>query len=269
MLGATPDVSTEGAAIRPRRSVLPPGGIDLWFMIPPPTIPIAELLRYLSSAEVDRAGGFAGQGLQRSYCAAHAALRLILAGYADIAPAAIAFVQGPFGKPDAALQELSFNMSHSGEAVLVGVARRPLGVDVEDVRRAENLKAIAGLYLDRGERAAVARLPAARRPAELLRRWTRKEACAKALGLGLQLDLRCLGPWRGGYACDGHGSFVVCSLQPAPGFIAAVAVRGSEPGELALTTLRQARLHHDHGLELAADPPVPLASSVFALDGRE
>lgn len=261
------NVSMEGGAIRPQRSFLPPGGIDLWFMILPLNIPIAELMRCLSPIEVRRAGTFAGRDLQCSYCAAHAALRLILASYADIAPAAITFVQGPFGKPGVALPELRFNMSHSGGAVLVGVAHRPLGVDVEDVRRTASLEAVADLFLERGERAAIAQQPVARRQAELLRRWTGKEACAKALGLGLQFDLRCLAPWRGGYACDGHGSFVVCSLRPASGFIAAIAVRGSEPEELALTTLRQARLHHDHGLELAADPPVPLASSIFALDG--
>lgn len=259
--------SAESDVVRPPAVGFATGGIDLWFMIAPPDIPIAGLVRYLSPAEVSRAGAFAGSDLQRNYCAAHAALRLILAHYAGIAPAAIAFSQGPFGKPGAALQNLSFNMSHCGDAVLVGVARRPLGVDAEDVRRAENLETVADLFLDRGEREAIARLPVAQRPGELLRRWTRKEACAKALGLGLQLDLTCLHPRDGGYACDGHGSFIVRSLQPAPGFIAAIAVHGSEFADLAPATLRRARLNHEHGLALMADPPVPLDSLAAGFAG--
>lgn len=88
----------------------------------------------------------------------------------------------------------------------------------ESIAEAGELHDVADMYLRAGERAAVARLPAPAGAAELLRQWMRKEACAKALGLGLHLDLRSLHRRPGGYADDGHDSLAVCSLEPAPRF---------------------------------------------------
>lgn len=242
------------------------GGIDLWFVPLSRDLPVAECVRLLSPAEITRAHSFVNEGLHRSYCVSHACLRLILARYTTIAPGSHLFSQGLFGKPGLVFAGLEFNMSHSGDAILVGVAQRPVGVDVEHLDRARDLDDAAAVYLDPGEYAAVSRLPVEQRRCELLRQWTCREACAKALGLGLHLDLRTLHSRPGGYRSEEYGGFAVLPLQPARGFVAALAVQGIEPSP---ATFRFARVRYDEVLSLIADLPIPLGWSARVTKDRE
>src|SRR4029077_6541511 len=88
---------------------------------------------------------------------------------------------------------LSFNVSHSGPlalvAVLEGDAR--VGVDVEFVRPRPRLGALAKRVLDVDEHAAWLLLPAeGARARAFLERGSAKEACLKALGVGITTSLR-------------------------------------------------------------------------------
>lgn len=67
---------------------------------------------------------------------AHGALRHLLAPLLGCAPAAVPIRTLPQGKPvlDMAQPDLHFSLSHSGERVLLGIADRPLGVDIEALR---------------------------------------------------------------------------------------------------------------------------------------
>ena len=62
---------------------------------PPP----AALLATLSSAERDRAARFVFERDRRRYAAAHATLRSLLASHLEVAPGALEFETGEFGKP--------------------------------------------------------------------------------------------------------------------------------------------------------------------------
>jgi len=80
---------------------------------------------------------------------------------------------------------LDFNLSHTGGLVacVIGLGVR-VGVDVERVDRRVNAGAVAAAHFAPGEQAIC------RDDHGFLRLWTLKEAVAKAVGLGLALDLR-------------------------------------------------------------------------------
>jgi 4'-phosphopantetheinyl transferase len=77
----------------------------------------------LSRDERKRATGFYFERQRQYYIRSHAALRLFLGQYLMTAPDAIAIVADIYGRPMLAAHAggLEFNLSHSGDAVLVGV----------------------------------------------------------------------------------------------------------------------------------------------------
>lgn len=118
-----------------------------------------------------------------------ACLRLLLSGYLGAPPGALVFVASAHGKPRLAAPSptppLEFNVSHSGEWVILGFARgMTLGVDVECHRELEFNQLVTAFFSPL-ERAAWAALPRGAQPGAFFAAWTRKEAYLKALGLGL------------------------------------------------------------------------------------
>lgn len=141
----------------------------------------------LSDDEWARARRFAFERDRRRYLAAHAALRQLLSDATDLPGALLEWREGPHGKP--ALQPatgLQFNLSHSGNVALVAIhPRDELGVDVEQLRPLPDAMLLAEAHLTPDEQSALARLTGTAREQAFLCCWTRKEACLKAVGLGL------------------------------------------------------------------------------------
>lgn len=162
-------------------------------------------------AEAQRAARMLTAELQRRFLRSHAALRAILSRYTSTP---LEFAVAEHGKPYLpAIPELWFNLSHSQELALVGVATDvELGVDVEHLRPLPDCLAIAERFFPPEEAAALAEVPADRREGEFFRRWTRIEAMLKALGLGL---------CGAGRALD--GDWTVLPVEVGPGYAAAVA----------------------------------------------
>ncbi|TMJ89380.1 MAG: 4'-phosphopantetheinyl transferase superfamily protein [Alphaproteobacteria bacterium] len=89
--------------------------------------------------------------------------------------------------------DIQFSLSHCRDVALIAFTRGvPVGVDVEHVRPLADWKRIAARYLHPGERMELMALSEDERLTAFFRCWTRKEAVAKALGVGLSLPLnRC------------------------------------------------------------------------------
>jgi len=126
------------------------------------------------------------------YLAARVLLRHALskAVGGSVAPADWKYREGPFGKPmmAAGLPPLEFNVSHSGCCVAVGVSMKaPIGIDLECIDPEQRSRVIYDV-LTEFERDRIQKLPADQQWAKFIRIWTVKEACSKALGLGLSLD---------------------------------------------------------------------------------
>lgn len=182
---------------------------------------------------------------QRS--AARAGLRLLLGSYLGIDPRAVKILQGAFGRPELAPvhdpHDLCFSLSHTAGLAVFAIGRgRAIGIDVEAVDRRAPSPGLIERALNDREAARVLRTDGRERTAAFLRYWTVKEAYAKALGLGLAIDLREVGvdgpsdrprldlP-------DGAGEWQVRRLRTQPGFVGAVVADGG-PWRMRLRALR-------------------------------
>lgn len=156
-------------------------------------MPGAAALATLSADEHARGARFAFEGLRRRHLASHVALRAILAQQTGLAPGALVFGEGPFGKPFLqAPANCVFNMSHSDDVAVIAVAPDApagtgIGIDVEVLRPMRDAVALAERNFTEAEQHELLAAPAEQRDLVFMRGWTRKEACLKAIGSGLSI----------------------------------------------------------------------------------
>ena len=155
---------------------------------------LAQYERLLSAEERERQRRFVRPIDALHYLAAHALVRTALSQYADVAPQDWQFETNKYGRPQVAepagAKDLQFNLSHTTGLVACGIAwRREIGVDVEDLKRAELSLNIADRYFSPQEAAELKTLPVERQPERFFEYWTLKEAYIKARGVGMSLPL--------------------------------------------------------------------------------
>lgn len=149
-----------------------------------------RLKRGLSEPERLRADRFHFDRDRHCFLLGRSAVRALVGAALDVPPDEVPFVEGPHGKPELAPGTgLHFNVSHSGDRVLIGLALEPLGVDIERVRETTDLEGISRRFFSEREVQVLFRLPPEQRPDAFFRCWTRKEAFIKALGDGLSHPL--------------------------------------------------------------------------------
>jgi 4'-phosphopantetheinyl transferase len=152
------------------------------------TPPSAAESACLSEVEWQRAHRFVFERDRHRFIAAHTALRHILGEHLQKAPAALAFAEGPHGKPSVINQEKTchFNLSHSADVAWVGISNElELGVDVEAPRSVSDALALAKRHYTPAEQAVVQASPDQNHAFFIC--WTRKEACLKAIGSGFSV----------------------------------------------------------------------------------
>ena len=188
---------------------------------------LAAYRRSLSADEIVRAGRFVRDEDRDRWVAGRGFLRSVLGQYLAVAPVAVRFRYGRYGKP-ALVGPGSlpgFNLSHSGEWVLCAVApARWVGVDIERVRTDLSVEEMAGV-LSPAERHEIASLKEERRAHAFFEKWTRKEAIAKALGAGVSMPFDRLDVGLG--STGPLGAWWLSRITPGEGFEAAVAVDGT------------------------------------------
>jgi 4'-phosphopantetheinyl transferase len=134
-----------------------------------------------------RAAALYGQGAQRRLASRHA-LRHLLAAVLHRPPESLVITPDDFGKPRLVHADAPhFNLSHSAHECLIGVSQeRPIGVDIEVVHEVVDAGPLTRAHFTDGEQAEWSRADECLRDRTFLACWTRKEACAKALGVGLR-----------------------------------------------------------------------------------
>jgi len=227
----------------PRPPRLRPGEVHLWYgRLDDSATGHADLTASLSPDEAERAATFGDPELRRRYLVGRGILRALLGGYLDRPAGSIRLRYGDAGKPSLRnpISPLRFNLSHSGEHLLVGMAEGvELGVDIEEVRKVSRREAIARRVLTAEERATIARFGSRDRNLAFLIFWSGKEALAKACGQGIGA---LLGGMTGGVsanpldlssalrAIEQAGETYRCgALAPVPGCVGAVAICTEEP----------------------------------------
>lgn len=157
-----------------------------------PAVPaswIAQLLPFAGEDRRRRAERFNFQADALRCLAAEALLRHALYEVHGLELAAAPLSAGRHGKPR--LQGhpgIHFSISHSGSWVVCAIDSRPVGIDVEDVRR--RTATAARSIMGEEELQHYCSLGPAQRNDYFYRLWTLKESTLKALGIGLRVDPR-------------------------------------------------------------------------------
>jgi 4'-phosphopantetheinyl transferase len=199
---------------------------------------VTLLAQRLTPEERTRAARIALPVQRRRFTVARGRLREILGEYTGLPPERVPFRYGPWGKP--ALAEpftLHFSVSHTEEIAVFAVHRTAaLGVDVERVRPIPNCEGIAKRFFTDREHRSLRSVPDDQKSLAFFRCWTRKEACAKAIGGSLIPMLKRIEfavdtdtPTRP-VLVDGDpaaaGRWYVASIAPAKGYLGALASEG-------------------------------------------
>jgi 4'-phosphopantetheinyl transferase len=210
--------------------------VDLW-CVELPALQAAAPPDVLSDEEARRAARLRVPKVRLRYCAAHVALRTILADYVHVRPADVVIRTAEAGKPR--LDERRhpggpcFSLSHAGDLALVAVARCAVGVDIEHEREDLAPDGIVARYFSESEAQDYFALPPALRRPAFLAAWTLKEAYLKATGEGLRRPLNSFSvtiapdaPPRLAFPPDAPADerrWQLVRLSPAPGYCGALA----------------------------------------------
>lgn len=115
-------------------------------------------------------------------------LQYVLSREAGISPDKLCYKYGEQGKPELVYPDIYFNLSHSGEYVVLAISDRPVGIDIEHKKK--NYAAVAkrcfceNEYMD-----IISAGTKAEQENCFLQYWTMKEAFIKHSGEGLRIPL--------------------------------------------------------------------------------
>lgn len=201
---------------------------------------LASMMRLLSPEERKRADSFYFAADRQRCILARGVARMLL-GHCLGSPASqVQFQYNEFGKPMLAgglHPSLQFNLSHSGDLVLIALSRgRALGVDIERMREDLATKEIAGRFFSPEECRALDTVAADARREAFFACWTLKESYLKARGDGLslplaQFDVSFLPAEKIRLIATRHDPaevhrWTLCGLEGGDGYKAALAVEG-------------------------------------------
>ncbi len=151
-----------------------------------------DLRDYLSPIEHERAAKFKFPNDREHFLLRHYLLRLILCKYCDCQLHELRFGYNSYNKPFINIpefKELKFNMSSSGDLMLIGLCKKDdIGIDIEKIRETGNLEQI-GLenFSEQELEYFNSKLD---KTTAFLNIWTRKEAFVKAVGMGIYFPLK-------------------------------------------------------------------------------
>jgi 4'-phosphopantetheinyl transferase len=147
------------------------------------------LQELLSIRERDKADRFRREADRQTSIIARGALRVLLAGYSGTPASEIEFAYSENGKPHVADSAVEFNVSHSGDWVVLAFGcQRSIGVDIEQIKRSMGVSAIAARYYSPLEKEWVDKSDDPHKV--FFQLWARKEAHVKACGSTLFSELK-------------------------------------------------------------------------------
>lgn len=195
--------------------------VHVWIAEIEQNLNLRELAKTLSPSEKGRANRFHFKPDREKFIAARGVLRSILSRYTNIPPAEIRIDYEANGKPfltDASqFENLVFNLSHSGGVAIYAMTKgREIGIDLEREHSCSDVDAIAARLFLQDEQTSLKFLQSPEKDKMFFRYWTRKEAQLKCSGEGFS-------------ASETKNFFdgTLLDLQPAEGYIASLAVRGT------------------------------------------
>ena len=212
------------------------------FVVPSSTVPFyhcwhAQLglvppaaLSTLPAAEQVRHGRFLAVGPAQAYAGAHLFLRTVLSHYVGQPPAVLALGVDAQQKPILTSgPPLWFNLSYRTRWALLAISNQgEVGVDVEEIRTVTGAEDLVCQLFSSAERAVLHEAKGVAWWALFYAIWTRKEAWAKMLGMGLAL------PFAGFSVAHRRGTTVEW-LEPGAGQLCSFTVDEDHAAALACT----------------------------------
>jgi len=193
----------------------------------------------ISREEQETASTFRTAADAKKYIIRWGTARTILAHYTNHTPEMLSFITGENGKPelgaDNASSEISFNLSHTSERILIGVTKkRQIGVDIVSIDPSYQFQDTAEYLMTPAEKVFLERIEPAQRYQVFFRIWAAKEALIKATGGTLSLmgttDLSEIiedvlySPDYSMYCLDTHPPFFLWEFMDGSGHLGAIAV---------------------------------------------
>ncbi|SAL33819.1 4'-phosphopantetheinyl transferase [Caballeronia sordidicola] len=158
-----------------------PSDVELWRLDVDLRQDTDAISRFLSPSERERMGRYKRIEDRLRFASARSGLREILGAHVRRDPAQLEFGAGAYGRPSlVAYPHVSFNVSHSGERVLIAVSmKRAVGVDIEEANQALDWRALLGIVCVKEEALKISNVR------DFYQCWTAKEALLKATGAGI------------------------------------------------------------------------------------
>ena len=175
----------------PATTILETGEVHLWrYRFGLDATVAVDDSKVLNKAERDRSKRVAAPSRRARFIESRVVLRYLLAGYLSLTPFAITLRKGKLGRPELGARhsksDLSFNLSHSGDLMVLAVVRGcKVGVDVEQLESRPGLDRLARRVFSSSEQNLLAATGEAGYVAAFFQGWTRKEALLKGAGAGV------------------------------------------------------------------------------------
>jgi 4'-phosphopantetheinyl transferase len=149
-----------------------------------------SLMALLDAEERSRVSRFKQTFPRKQFLIARAFLRMVLASYLGIEANEVELRRTQHGKPELREESgLQFNLSYSGSVVVLAVANRQVGIDVEQIREDIEVLELADRFFSRDEAQWLRLRPADELLSSFFSCWTAKEAYIKARGEGMAIFL--------------------------------------------------------------------------------
>lgn len=169
-----------------------PGIVEIWRLYFPSCIDrISELYEILHPEEKRKSSLFFHKSDRQKFIIGKAMLRMILGGYLNINPGMLTFSAGMYMKPVLKVGNdipFHFNISHSGDYILIAVSDSPIGVDIEHYQTGLNIHEVMEIAFSEKEIDFIKEQVIPQKA--FFQLWTRKEALIKATSRGLNNDIR-------------------------------------------------------------------------------
>jgi 4'-phosphopantetheinyl transferase len=213
--------------------------VRVWLVpvdVPPATE--ASCRDVLDDGERARAAAFDRPRDRQRFTVAHGALRILAGRALDTRPAALAWIPGPYGKPELVppWSGLHTSLSHSGDMIAAAISTgRPVGVDVQHLVPGLDTVGLSARFFppDEAEYVAAGR-DASARSDRFAHLWARKEAVVKAVGGRLWSNLKVAVRNRDVVSCaEPARPHRVADVSAPASFRAAVALTGTAPFVIA------------------------------------
>jgi len=143
------------------------------------------LAEVLSDREQEKAGRIFIQKDKERYAVSKFCLRTILSLVSNKAPHEVEFIFHEHKKPT--VKDIEFNISHTGDYVLIAISPKPIGIDVEYLNKEFDFKSILAITFSKKEIDFIGSDEV--NVTNFYAMWTRKEALLKASGEGVSDNL--------------------------------------------------------------------------------